>query len=309
MAVVALAHMGYDLHGLGKPLRDVPASVWAASVTALFGLTGVMLTVRDAGTRLRGQIKADRDAQVAAHQFEAIESQKEQHAKLRHDVTLRYVGVLNTFAFELGRLPEQISRGESQPKFFQEFLSLSAQVQLVSEPETAALALRLEDALKVTLRDASIGSIPVVRAKRNIEVAQQNFSKHFADVERVLQLQKSALEAGEHEEAKYAPLRRAFESASAFMRDWDNRSREASSAHLSEVLAYAKRVIEADNAVAPLRNQLLVMIRGDLALDDGSGAYRTELKESQLRREVDVSIGFKSMSKAVADVMENSQPT
>ncbi|PKO76260.1 MAG: hypothetical protein CVU21_14260 [Betaproteobacteria bacterium HGW-Betaproteobacteria-15] len=309
MVFVALAQMGYDLHGLGKPLRDVPASVWAASLTALFGLTGVMLTVRDASARLRRQILADRDAQIDAHQFESIKSQKEQHAKLRHEVTLLYAGALNTFASELVRLPEQISRGESQPKFLQEFLSLSARVQLVSEPETAALALRLEDALRVALRDASMASLTVARAKKDIEIAEQYYSKYSADVERVLQLQKSALEAGEHEEAKYAPLRRSFESTAAFMDDWANRRTEANSKHLSELMAYAKSVIEAENAVAPLRNQLLEMIRGDLALDDRNGAYRSELKVSQHRREADVSIGFKSLSKAVAEVLKESQPT
>ena len=236
-------------------IQDVPDVIWSGIIASVLTLGGVLISNRSNTTRLKTQLTHDRE-----------EKTKERTLGLRREVYLKATEELVKLNSYLASLPQQdITKGDLGEGFVG-FQTASARLQLVAEPKTTLLAMRLSAAYGELFFELAHHIIVLGEAKSDIRIADELYTKSNNEVQRILSAMTQHNEAGKADRLAFDALQRSFafnqEQASSFA---DSRS-EGWIAFNKGNIAFMRHLFSRLREIAPEQMKLMVEIRRDLSL-------------------------------------------
>lgn len=236
-------------------LHGVPDVIWSGVIGAVIALCGVLILNRHNTKLLKTQLTHDREENV-----------KERTLNLRREVYLKAVEELVKLDAFLGSLPQQdVTRGNIGEAFV-DFQAASARLQLVAEPKTTLLAMRLSAAYDGLFLELMPYLIVLGKAKIDIQIADEMYAKTDNEVQRILSAMAQRNETGKSNQQAFDVLQRSFtfsqEQASKFA---DSRSAGWVSFNQGNI-AFMRHLFPRIREIAPQKMKLMVEIRRDLSL-------------------------------------------
>lgn len=166
----------------------------------------------------------------------------------------------------LASLPQRdIARGNLGEGFVG-FQMASARLQLVAEPQTALLAMRLSGTFSELLLEFMHHLMVLGEAKSEIQIADDLYTKANNEAQRILSAMTQQIESGKPDQHAFDALQRSFqfskEQASQFA---ENRSAGWASFNRGNI-AFLHHLFSHIREIAPQQMKLVVEIRRDLSL-------------------------------------------
>lgn len=249
-------------------LATVPDVIWSGIIASALTFSGVLISNRSNTTRLKIQLDHDRDEKL-----------KERTSSMRRDVYLKATEELVRLNSFLASLPQQDIANSNIGEEFIGFQSASARLQLVAEPKTTLLAIKLSTAYSEIIIDLTQHLMCLTRAKSDIQIAGELYTKSSNEVQRVLSAMSLLTESGMTDSQEMDGLQKSFEcyqeQASKFSSD-----RSAGwSAFNKGTLAFQRYLFTRMREIAPLQMNLMVEIRQDLGLLGDLSEVESEMKK------------------------------
>ena len=176
-------------------IKSVPDVIWSGVIASILTLSGVLISNRSNTNRLKIQLQHD-----------ANEKAKERTAALRHEVYLRTVEELVKANSHLVSLPTLDLSKTNFGDGLQGFFSSAARLQLVAEPRTSLLVNQLVVEYGELVFQLMAHLMPASRAKADIQIADDLYTKAQAQVTRVLSEMAKLYESGRPDPLAFASL-------------------------------------------------------------------------------------------------------
>lgn len=240
---------------IAQLLQSIPDVIWSGIIASILTLSGVLISNRSNTTRLQTQLTHDRQEKI-----------KERTLSLRREVYLKTVEELVKLNAYLASLPQQDIGKGNLGEGFVGFQTASARLQLVAEPRTALLALRLSGTYSELFLELMHHLMVLGEAKSDIQIADDLYTKANNEAQRILSAMTQLNETGEPDQQAFDALQRSFqfsqEQASQFAA---NRSAGWASFNRGNI-AFMRDLFSRIREIAPQQMKLLVEIRRDLSL-------------------------------------------
>lgn len=250
----------------------IPEAVWSGILAAAIALAGVLIANRSNTSRLRVQLEHD-----------AAEKQRERASVLRRDVYLRAVEEMAKANNFLGSLPQQDPTKGNLADGLQGFFSTAAKVQLVAEPKTALLVMRLVGQYGELMLRLLAKSQPMHDAKIEINLNDDFYTKAQAEVTRVLGEMRRHRESAKPDEAVLAALDKTLQFQQAQAAAYGEKRAEAWSRFNRGHKDYLRSLLTDLRPLMALQIPVQVAIRRDLGLDADLLALEEEMEVQRLK--------------------------
>jgi hypothetical protein len=248
-------------------LQSIPNVVWSGLIAALLTLSGVLLSNRDNTKRLRIQLQHD-----------ASEKVKERIAVLRRDVYLRVVEELVKASSYLASLPNKDLTKENIGDGLQGFFSAAARLQLVAEPETGLLVSRLQAEYGELALELMSHLVPVGKAKTDIQIADDLYSKANSEVVRVLAEMAKQNESGKPDLGVFQALQSTFAFQQAQTSKYAEERSQAWKRFNDSNIVFQRFLLTRIRELGPKQIPVVVAIRRDLGLTGDLSEFEAEMK-------------------------------
>lgn len=274
---------------IAQMLHGIPDVIWSGIIASLLTFGGVLVSNRDNTKRLKMQLTHDREEKV-----------KERTSILRREVYLKATEELVKLNAFLASLPQQDMAKGNLGEGLVAFQTALARLQLVAEPQTALLALRLSSTYGELFFEIMQHLMGLAKAKLDIQIADDMYTKADNEMQRILSAMTQQNETGKPDQQVFEALQRSFafsqEQVSKFAAD-----RSAGWTTFSQgEIAFARHLFSRIRQIAPQQIKLMVEIRRDLSLNGDLSEVEAEM-QNQLDRMTDkLSQFLQSMESKVA---------
>ncbi len=274
---------------IAQIFHSIPDVIWSGIIASFLTLSGVLISNRSNTTRLKTQLAHDREERF-----------KERTQSLRRDVYLKTSEELVKLNAFLASLPQQdIAKGNLGDGFVG-FQTASARLQLVAEPQTTLLAMRLSATYGELFLELMQHIMILGKAKVDIQVADDLYTKANNEVQRILSAMSQHNETGKTDQQAFEVLRRSFsfnqDQASKFAAD-----RSAGwTAFNQGNIAFMRHLFSRLREIAPQQMKLMAEIRRDLSLNGDLSEVESEMQKQLDRMTEKFSIFLQSMDSEVS---------
>lgn len=259
-------------------LKQVPNVVWSGVIASVITLTGVMLSNRSNTKRLLHQLSHD-----------AREKEKERSAAMRRDVYLKATEEMAKIGIHFGRLPQLDPLKDKLDEGLGEFLSASAKVQLVSDPETARLVGELTTRYGEIFLTLIAKVQPVHSLKMDVDIANTFYEKNQAEVHRTLSEMTQINESGSPNPVKFEALQRSFENAQSLATEYAHERQDFYKRHNAEQKSFTIALMKEMRTVGQLQVLVTAAIRRELNLETDISDYEARLQDNWKRMDNKIS--------------------
>ena len=267
-------------------LRSIPDVIWSGIIASAITLSGVLISNRSNTNRLRIQLQHD-----------ATEKAKERTAILRREVYLRAAEELTKANSHLASLPQSDLAKINAADGLQGFFAAAAKLQLVAEPKTALLVNQLVASYGELLLRLMARLIPLQKARTDISINDDLYSKAQAEVTRVLAEMAKFNEAAQVNNAVFTALQRAFDEYQSQAK-MHATERSASWAEFNRLnVEFYKQLLTDMRGLGEQQIPVLIEIRRDLGLTAELGPFREQM-EAQWNR---MAAQFDAMLRALQE--------
>ena len=236
-------------------LHSIPDVIWSGIIASILTLGGVLVSNRSNTNRLLLQLKHD-----------AAEKAKERIAALRRDVYLRTVEELVKANGHLANLPQMDVSKMNFGEGLQGFFSSAARLQLVAEPITALLMSKLAARYGELVFDLMTHLLPASKAKSDIQIADDMYSKAQAEGSRILLEMSRLNETGIPDSLTFHALQRSFDFQQSQTSKYASERREAWTRFNGENIAFQRFLLTQLRDISSKQIPVLIEIRRDLGL-------------------------------------------
>ena len=254
--------------------QNVPDVIWSGIIASVLTLSGVLISNRSNTTRLTLQLTHDRE-----------EKAKERTSGMRREVYLKATEELVKLNAFLGSLLQQDITKSNLGEGFVGFQSASARLQLVAEPKTTLLAMRLSSAYGELFIELMQHLMVLGKAKSDIQIADDLYIKANNEVQRVLSAMSQQNETGKPDQQVFDALQRSF----AFGQEQTSKYSAARSEGWESFKmgngAFVRHLLSRLRDIAPQQMKLMVEIRRDLALLGDLSEVEAEMHKQLVRME------------------------
>lgn len=274
---------------IAQIFQGIPDVIWSGIIASFLTLSGVLISNRSNTTRLMKQLTHDRDEKV-----------KERTMTLRRDVYLKATEELVKLNALLASLPQQDMAKGNFGEGFIGFQTASARLQLVAEPQTTLLAMRLSATYGELFLDLMQHLMILAKAKVDIQVADELYTKANNEVQRILSVMTQHNETGKPDQQAFEALQRSFafsqEQASSFAA-----SRSAGWAAFNQGnIAFTRNLFLRMREIAPQQMKLMAEIRRDLSLNGDLSEVEAEMQRQFDRMAEKLSQFLQTMESKIA---------
>ncbi len=274
---------------IAQIFHSIPDVIWSGIIASFLTLSGVLISNRSNTTRLKTQLTHDREEKV-----------KERTLSLRRDVYLKATEELVKLNAFLASLPQQDMTKGNLGDGFVGFQTASARLQLVAEPQTTLLAMRLSAAYSELFLDLMQHLMVLGKAKSDIQIADDLYTKANNEVQRILSAMTQHNETGKTDQQAFEVLQRNFafsqEQASKLAAD-----RSAGWVAFNQGnIAFMRHLLSRMRDIAPQQMKLMVEIRRDLSLNGDLSEVEAEMQEQLDRMAEKLSQFLESMESKIA---------
>lgn len=269
--------------------HSIPDVIWSGIIASFLTLSGVLISNRSNTTRLKTQLTHDREEKV-----------KERTLSLRRDVYLKATEELVKLNAFLASLPQQDMTKGNLGEEFVGFQTASARLQLVAEPQTTLLAMRLSATYGELFLDLMQHLMVLGKAKVDIQIADDLYTKANNEVQRILSAMTQHNETGKTDQQAFEVLQRNFsfsqEQASKFAAD-----RSAGWVAFNQGnIAFMRHLFSRIREIAPQQMKLMVEIHRDLSLNGDLSEVKSEMQKQLDRMTEKLSQFLQSMESKIA---------
>jgi len=250
-------------------LKDIPNVIWSGVIASAITLSGVMLSNRSNTKRLLRQLSHD-----------AREKEKERSAEMRRDVYLKASAEMARIGAYFASLPQLHRVKDNLGDGLKDFLSASAKVQLVSEPETARLVGELTTRYGEILLTLIARVQPVHDLKIHIDIANDFYERNQADVTRTLSEIKQINESGRPDPVRHAALQRSFEQAQSLTKECAEEREHFYEQHGAAHKTFNMLLMQEMRTVGQLQVHVTAAIRKELNLETDVMEYEARLQDN-----------------------------
>lgn len=274
---------------IAQLFQGVPDVIWSGIIASVLTLSGVLISNRSNTTRLQTQLTHDREEKV-----------KERTLSLRREVYLKATEELVKLNAFLASLPQQDITKGNLGEGFVGFQTASARLQLVAEPRTTLLAMRLSATYGELFLELMHHLMVLSKAKSDIQIADEQYTKVKNEVERILSAMTQYNETGKPDLQVFDALQHGFafsqEQASKFSADrsagWESFNRSN--------IAFMRHLFSSMREMAPQQMRLMVEIRRDLSLIGDLSEVEEEMHKQLDRMTEKLNQFLQSMESQIA---------
>lgn len=282
---------------IAQLLHGIPDVIWSGIIASFLTLSGVLISNRSNTTRLKTQLSHDREEKV-----------KERTLSLRREVYLKATEELVKLNAYLATLPQQdIGKGNLGEGFIG-FQTASARLQLIAEPKTTLLAMRLSATYGELFLELMQHLIVLGKAKSDIQIADELYAKANNEVGRTLAAMTQHNETGKPDQQTFEALQRSFtfnqEQASKYAA-----VRSASWASFNHGnIAFSRQLFLRMREIAPQQMKLMVEIRRDLSLNGDLSLVEEEMQRQLERMTEKLDLFLKAIETTIPNSSLESTP-
>ncbi len=274
---------------IAQLIQSVPDVIWSGIIASFLTLSGVLISNRSNTTRLNTQLTHDREEKI-----------KERTLSLRREVYLKAAEELVKLNAYLASLPQQDIAKGNLGEGFVGFQTASARLQLVAEPQTTLLAMRLSGTYGELLLELTPRLMVLGEAKSDIQIADDLYTKANNEVQRILSAMTQQNESGKPGQQAFDALQRSFqfsqEQASQFAA---NRSAGWASFNRGNI-AFMRHLFSRLREIAPQQMKLMVEIRRALSLIGDLSKVEEEMQKQLDRMTEKLTQFLQSMESKIA---------
>ncbi len=274
---------------IAQLIQSVPDVIWSGIIASFLTLSGVLISNRSNTTRLNTQLTHNREEKI-----------KERTLSLRREVYLKAAEELVKLNAYLASLPQQDIAKGNLGEGFVGFQTASARLQLVAEPQTTLLAMRLSGTYGELLLELTPRLMVLGEAKSDIQIADDLYTKANNEVQRILSAMTQQNESGKPGQQAFDALQRSFqfsqEQASQFAA---NRSAGWASFNRGNI-AFMRHLFSRLREIAPQQMKLMVEIRRDLSLIGDLSKVEEEMQKQLDRMTEKLTQFLQSMESKIA---------
>lgn len=255
-------------------LTSVPDVVWAGLIASVLTLSGVLISNRSNTNRLKLQLQHD-----------ASENAKERTATLRREVYLRAAEELVKANAHLAGLPQLDIAKTNLGDGLQGFFAAAARLQLIAEPKTALLVNQLAAEYGELVFKLMTHLLPVSRAKADIQIADDLYSKAQAEVTRILSEMAKLNESGRPDPQTFQALDTSFKFHQGQTVKYGNERSDAWERFNQHNLTFQRYLLTELRDIGSKQIPVMIEIRRDLGLTGDLAAIEAHMKQQWLRME------------------------
>jgi hypothetical protein len=240
---------------IAQLLQGVPDVIWSGIIASVLTLSGVLVSNRSNTTRLKTQLTHDREEKV-----------KERTLSLRREVYLKATEELVKLNAFLASLPQQDITKDNLGEGFVGFQTALARLQLVAEPRTTLLAMRLSATYGELCLDLMHHLMVLGKAKSDIQIADELYTKANNEVQRILSAMTQHNETGKPDQQAFDALQRSIAFSQAQASNFAARRSAGWASFNQGNIVFMRHLISRIREIAPQQMKLMVEIRRDLSL-------------------------------------------
>lgn len=249
-------------------VQSVPDVIWSGVIASVLTLSGVLISNRSNTTRLKTQLAHDRE-----------EKMKERTLSLRREVYLKAAEELVKLNAYLGSLPQQdLTKGNLGDGLIG-FQTVSARLQLVAEPRTSFLAMRLSGSYAELFFELMPHIMILGRAKSDIQIAEDFYTKANNESQRILSAMTQQIETGKHDQQAFDGLQRSFQFSQEQLVKFETKRSAAWALFNRANIDFARNLYSRIREIAPHQINLMVEIRRDLSLTGDLSEVKEEMQK------------------------------
>lgn len=255
-------------------LKSIPDVVWSGLIASLITLSGVFLSNLGNTKRLKLQLTHD-----------ANEKAKERTANLRREVYLRTVEELVKANSHLSSLPQIDVTKTNLADGLQGFFTAAARLQLVAEPKTSLLVSQLSANYGELVFKLMTDLIPVIKAKKDIEIADDFYAKTQIEITRILAEQRKINEYGNTNPKIFDALQHSFKFENELAAKYSNESNDGWKCFNRLNIIFQKNLLTELSKISLKQIPVMIEIRRDLGLTGDLSEVETHMKQQWSRME------------------------
>lgn len=253
-------------------IAAIPDVVWSGLIASLITLSGVMLSNRSNTKRLILQLKHD-----------AEQKERDRLNNLRRDVYLNCIEEASKVPAYFGKIPMLDPTTTSIGEGLADFISASAKVQMVSQPETANLTAELTtkygEIFALLLEKAS----PIHDSNSTIKISGDLYQRNQSEIDRILAEMKLMNESVSHDEARYLALERSLENTKNLVVHFSEEREKAFQFRDEALSDYMQFLFQEMKKTMTLQNEVAACIKRELNIEFDADASKKSSESSYAR--------------------------
>ena len=255
-------------------LKSIPDVIWSGLIASMLTLGGVLIANGSNTNRLKLQLQHD-----------ANEKTKERTATLRREVYLRAAEELVKANAHLATLPQLDLSKTNLGDGLQGFFSAAARLQLIAEPKTALLVSQLASEYGELVLKLMTQLLPASRAKSDIQIADDLYSKAQAEVTRLLSEMAKLNESGRPDPQAFQSLDINLKFHQTQTAKYADERNTAWTAFNQNSLAFQRYLLTQLREIGSKQIPVVVELRRDLGLTGDLAEIEAHMKRQWVRME------------------------
>jgi hypothetical protein len=254
--------------------KSVPDVIWSGLIASVITLSGVFLSNISNNNRLKLQLKHDADEKTI-----------ERTTSLRREVYLRAVEELVKANSHLSSLPQIDVTKTNLADGLQGFFTAAARLQLVAEPKTSLLVSQLSANYGELVFKLMTDLIPVMKAKQDIEIADDFYNRTQTEINRILAEQRKINESGNQNPAAFQSLQSNFQFEQEQAAKYSADKSEGWERFNQHNITFQKHLLTELKEISSKQIPVMVEIRRDLGLTGDLSEVEAHMKQLWIRME------------------------
>lgn len=255
-------------------LESIPDVIWSGVIASILTLSGVLISNQSNTNRLKLQLQHD-----------ANEKAKERTATLRREVYLRTVEELVKANAHLVSLPQLDLTKTNLADGLQGFYSAAARLQLVAEPKTALVVGQLSSEYEELVFKLMSHLIPAVKSRKDIQIADDLYTKAQTEVSRVLSEMTKVNESGKPDPQILQALDLSFKFQDSQTKKYANDRSVAWASFNHHSLSFHRYLLEQLKDIGSKQISVMIEIRCDLGLTGDLAEIEAHMRSHWQRME------------------------
>ncbi len=276
-----------QLTAIVELLKSIPDVVWSGLIASIITLSGVFLSNIGNTKRLKLQLTHD-----------AFEKAKERTANLRREVYLRTVEELVKANSHLSSLPQLDITKTNLADGLQGFFTAAARLQLVAEPKTSLLVCQLSADYGDLIFKLMTDLVPVIKAKKDIEIADEFYTKTQSEITRVLAEQRKINEFGNPNPIVFDALQSSFKHEQELAAKFSNERNEGWKCFNEFNIIFQKNLLIELRKISLEQIPVMIEIRRDLGLTGDLSEIEALMKQQWSRMEANFEALISALDKS-----------
>ena len=268
-------------------LHSVPVVIWAAIISSILTLIGVISININNNSRLRIQLEREAD-----------ERTKDRIGELRKTVYLPAVEEAAKASNALGRLPTLSLSQFTSLEFLQDHLGSLAKLQLVGSKETSILAIEYQAMFVETLFRLLAKASPIHEINNDIEIRKFHYERTQDEINRIIAKMREFNENPGRDPAIMETLRKSFDAQQTMAKKLSDEQGELFEKRNKKQLEYSIALLPEAIKIQEIATKMIVSIRKEFELDGNLGEFVEKFGELNERIKASMENLFIAMGQA-----------